>query len=111
MTEPTFDRELFYEALSSGDRNAVIALGVYGAEAIKQSGVAIFMVDALGRVQIMPPQSIQILARPVVIEEDLDKLSEETAITVMSTQGDNEDRIVEYLKNRKAKEATSGTGL
>jgi len=91
------------ETLTSGDHPACLAVGIYAAKSIRLTGAAIFMVDVLGRVRIMPKEAIQILARPRIEDSELDTMSEEVAIDTMVTQGDSEDTIVTYLKGRKGR--------
>ena len=102
------DQELRYEKLVSGDRPSILALGVYGAESIRKSKQAFFVVDVLGRVQILPPSAVQVLAPPKVRESDLDQLSEDQAIAVMTAQEDSEDAIITYLAGRKARGGLRG---
>lgn len=102
------EQELRYERLVSGDRPSILALGVYGAESIKKTRQAVFVVDVLGRVQILPPSAVQILTPAKVKESELDELSEDQAIAVMTAQGDNEDAIIAYLSGRKARGGLRG---
>jgi hypothetical protein len=99
-------RELRYERLVSGDRPSILALGVYGAESIKKTMMAVFMVDALGRIHVMPPGAVQVLSAPRVLAEDLDTMTEEQAISVMTAQGDGDEVILAYLSKRSTREGT-----
>lgn len=101
---PLVEEELTAEKLISGDRPSVYMFGLVGAQALRQSEVAVFMVDVLGRVQVMPPGAIQVLQRPRVSEEDLMSLAEDDAIRVMTAQGDSDEVIMEHLRSRNAVE-------
>ena len=96
------EQQLRFERLTSGDRPSILALGVYGAESLKKTKMAVFMVDVLGRVQILPPSAVQVLAPAKVKESELDSLSEDEAIAVMTAQQDSDDTIIAYLTRRKA---------
>lgn len=100
-------QDLRMELLISGDRPSIYALGIYGAHSLRQAGVAVFMADVLGRVHIMPQGSVQILAKPRVMDEDLNLLAEEDAINAMLAQGDGEEAIIDYLKRRPAAAGSS----
>jgi hypothetical protein len=89
-----------YDRLVSGDRPSILALGVYGAESLKRAKMAVFMVDVLGRVHIMPPHTVEVLVTPKVSRDELNKMSEDDAISVMTRQGDGDDLILDYLKAR-----------
>ena len=103
MTEEV-NQELRVEKLVSGDRPSIYALGIFGAESIKRSQMAIFMVDVLGRVCIMPPDSVQVLRKPRIADVELDLLSEEDAINTMLQQEDDQTAIIKYLKAREVRE-------
>lgn len=96
-------QDLYVDKLASGDRPSIYALGLFGADSLKKAHVAVFMVDILGRVHIMSPDSVQVLQRARVPDEDLDTLSEEEAIHVLLEQGDAEEAIIEYLKGREVR--------
>jgi hypothetical protein len=102
------DQPLLFDKLASGDRPSILALGVSGAESLKKARIAVFMVDALGRVQMMPPSAVQVLTRARVKDEDLDALEEERAIEVMLFQGDEEPTIIAYLKARESRGRSDG---
>ena len=76
------------------------ALGIAGAEALRHGKVAVFMVDVLGRVQVMSANAVEIKDVPRVPDSDLDRIPEEKAIQVMLAQGDSEGTIVLYLQGR-----------
>jgi hypothetical protein len=71
-----------------------------GAHAIRKDRMAVFMVDVLGRVHLMPPSSIQVTHKPRVAEEELDVLTEDEAIQILVQQGDSEEEILNYLARR-----------
>jgi hypothetical protein len=93
-------KPLSVDALAVGDRAAIFALGIAGAEALKQWGLAVFAVDVLGQVQILHPSAIQLLVKPRIKDEELDKMDETNAIQVMLAQSDSEEAIRTYLHNR-----------
>lgn len=97
------ERELLFDKLASGDRPSVLALGLYGAESLRKSGVAVFMVDALGRVQLMPPASVQVVTIPRLTDEELDGYQEDDAVGLMVKQGSSDEEVLEYIKRRKAR--------
>lgn len=97
------EEELTVDKLVSGDQPSVVILGMLGAKAIKEQQIAIFMVDALNRVCIMPASSVKVLRRPRIPDEDLDSMTEQEAIQVMISQGDSEDEIISYLKRRDSR--------
>lgn len=97
------NQELRVESLFSGDRPSIYALGIFGAESLKRAKMAVFMIDVLGRVVIMPPDAVKILRSPRVADVELDGMSEEDAINLMLEQGDEEAVVVGYLKGRKAR--------
>jgi hypothetical protein len=91
------------ERLVSGDQPSIIAAGIYAAASIRQLGMAVLMVDALGRVHTMPADAVRVLAHPRIQDDELDLMDEDTAIEVMLKQEDPEDVILGYLKRRKEK--------
>ena len=102
------DQPLTFDKLASGDRPSILALGISGAESLKRARMAVFMVDVLGRIQLMPPDAVQVVKPPRVKEEELDEMLEERAIDVMLAQEDGDDEIVAYLKGRRGREAARG---
>jgi hypothetical protein len=60
----------------------------------------VFAVDVLGQVQILHPSAIQLLVKPRIKDEELDKMDETNAIQVMLAQSDSEEAIRTYLHNR-----------
>lgn len=100
-TDELIDRELTVDRLVSGDRPSVFFFGMVGAHAIRKDQMAVFMVDVLGRVCLMPPESVRILQQPTLTDEELDSMPEDEAIQLLIKQGDSEDSIVQYLSRRK----------
>src|SRR4051812_25760147 len=82
------DEELEVEKLTSGDRPSILMFGLVGAQAIRSSKMAVFMVDALGRVRIMPTGAVKVLIPPKISDEDLDRLEEDQAIQVKVIEGE-----------------------
>jgi hypothetical protein len=99
---------LTFDKLASGDRPSILALGVSGAESLKKTRIAVFAVDVLGRIQLLPPAAVQLLVPPRVKDDELDAMEEGRAIEVMLAQGDGEDVVITYLKARGAKENARG---
>lgn len=99
---------LLVDRLCSGDRPSVMAAGVTLAHALRKNKIAVFMVDALGQVVLMPPTSIQTTSAPLVTSEDLDALGEDEAIALMAVEGRDENAILEYLSSRSAKGISNG---
>lgn len=95
------EEDLQIEKLVSGDSPSIIALGVHGARALSKNGVVVFMTDVLGRVHLMAAKSVTVVRRPRVSDEDLDKLSEDAAISALLAQGDEEAMVIAYLKRRE----------
>lgn len=93
-TSMTVDR------LVSGDRPSLYFFGMVGAQAISKDQLAVFMVDALGRVCLMPPSAVQVLQRPKIHDDELDLLPENAAIQVLLKQGETEEYIENYLYTR-----------
>jgi hypothetical protein len=99
------EQELTVEKLTTGDKPSLFMFGMVGAQSIRKTKMAVFMVDVLGRVRIMPPEAVQVLIPPRVSNEDLAQLSEEQAIEVKLAEGASEEEIIEYLR-RRASEGT-----
>ena len=94
------EQSLRADKLCSGDRSSIIAAGMAVAHSLKELGVCVMSVDALGRVVVLPAKSVRILAQPTVPDADLDALTEDEAIAVMVKEGRGEDEILTYLKTR-----------
>ena len=94
---------LLADRLCTGDRPSILAAGMTVAQALRKTKVAVFMVDALGQVVLMPPESVQILASPILPDSDLDALGEDEAIALMVSEGRQEDGIMKYLAARHSR--------
>lgn len=97
------NEDLSLEKVSSGDRPSLYALGMAAAQALKQTKKAVFMVDVLGRIRIMPNEAIGECRSPKIEEEELNSMEEHTAVEVLVAQGDTEETILQYLSRRAAK--------
>lgn len=95
------EQPLLLSRLSTGDRPSLYALGIVGTKALQQTGMAVFMVDALGRVVAMPPTSVTVLRRPRISNAELDRMRESEALELLVKQGDSDEQILEYLQVRK----------
>lgn len=100
---PQEDKTLTVDSLVTGDRPSLYFFGMVGANAIRKDEMAVFMVDALGRVCLMPPSSIQVLERPRVSEEELDTFPEAIALQILVRQGDSDPEIEGYLFRRSSR--------
>ena len=94
---------LLIDRLCSGDHPSVMAAGMTLAQALRKGKVAVFMVDALGQVVLMPPASVEIKGSPLVTDQDLDAMPEDEAISMMVSEGREEPAIMAYLSSRSAK--------
>jgi hypothetical protein len=101
-------RDLLFDKLVSGDRPSILALGLYGAESIKQSRMAVFMVDVLGRIRLMPLSSVVVKSSPRIDDAELDSMTEDDALAVLIEQGDHDNVILKYLKGRTEREGGRG---
>jgi hypothetical protein len=99
---------LLVDPLCSGDRPSVLAAGMTLAHALRKGKVAVFMVDALGQVVLMPPESIQVLHNPFVLNADLDALEEDEAIALMVSEGREDSAIMAYLAGRNKRGISNG---
>ena len=102
-------REVLYDQLVSGDRPSILTLGVTGAASIQRARMAVFVVDVLGRVHLLRPEDVKIINPPRVMDRELDGLSEDDAIRLMTMQGDTEDVILAYLQQRNRAEGVGGS--
>lgn len=101
-TAPEYvDREMTVDRLVTGDKPSILFFGMVGAHAIRKDSIAVFMVDVLGRVHLMPTSSIKVLQKPKVSYEDLNGFTEDSAIQILLKQGDSEEEIMQYLARRK----------
>lgn len=92
--------EITVDRLVTGDRPSILYFGMVGAHAIRKDEMAVFMVDALGRVCLMPPEAIHVVTAPRIADTELNSMEEEMAINVLIKQGDNDTQIMEYLTRR-----------
>lgn len=95
--------DLLANKLCSGDRPSVISAGTAVAFSIRSSGKAFFMTDALGRVVLLSLDSVKVLHPPLIKDDELDTLTDDTVISIMSVEGRSEDEIIEYFQRRKTK--------
>ncbi len=94
------EEELTKDRLCSWDRPSVLMAGMAVATALQKVDAAVFMVDVLGRVQLMSPGSIQVLHRPRLRDAELDLYSEEQAIQWMVLEGRKDGEMRDYLAGR-----------
>ena len=92
--------KLTLDKLKVKDVPSIHALGLAGAEALKAYGMAVFMPDVLGQIHVVTPSFVTVNESPRVPDSDLDEIGEDSAIQVMTAQGDKEDTIVNYLRGR-----------
>lgn len=97
---PEKEKKLSWEELTTGESTAIYTAGIAVSQALKKTRVVVIAVDALGRVKLMPPNAVRVLSPPRVDEDDLDALSENEAVAVLTRQGDSDEKIIEYLKAR-----------
>ena len=96
------------DRLCSGDRPSVMAAGMTVAQSLRKDKIAVFMVDVLGQVVLMPPNSVEIKGKPLLSEQDLDAVPEDESIALMVTEGRDEGAIMAYLSSRSAKGLNRG---
>jgi hypothetical protein len=94
------EEDLLLDKLAAGDRPAVYAAGLVCARSLRETGIAVFMPDVLGRVHLLPMEVLEIKQRPRIGDGELHKMPEDLALQVLVKQGESEDHIVEYLKRR-----------
>ena len=97
------EEELTVERLTTGDRPSLYMLGMVGAQSIRKTQMAVFMVDVFGRVRIMPTESVKVLIKPKIGDPELDVLSEDEAIQVKVAEGESEEEILGYLRRRHSR--------
>jgi hypothetical protein len=102
MSAEEGSEELLLDKLASGDRPALYATGMVAAQALKTAGVAVFMLDVLGRVHLMPAQFVEVKRRPKLSDDELNLFTEDEALTLLLKQGEEEDAIVKYMQRRPA---------
>ena len=98
------EEELSFDKVCSGDKPSLYALGLAVSAMLRGAKHAVVMVDALGRVVLMPEDSISVLRTPRLSDEELHAYPQEAALQLLILQGDTEDQIVEYLGRRKEAE-------
>lgn len=98
---PTKDEELTADRLMSGDRPSIFIAGMAVAQAMRKSKTVVLMMNVLGKVVLMPPEAIKVLAQPRVSDAELNDLGEDEALQVMLQEGRPENEMVEYLKRRE----------
>lgn len=96
------EEDLVLDKLASGDRPSLYATGMVAAQALKDGGIAVFMLDVLGRVHLVPAQFIEVKRTPKLREEELNELEEDDALALLVKQGETEDAILSYMKRRVA---------
>lgn len=94
------EEDLVLDKLASGDRPSIYAAGFVVARSLRETGVAVFMTDVLGRVHLLPEDVIEVKRRPKVAEADLHAMPEEDALRILVLQNESEETIMEYLKRR-----------
>jgi hypothetical protein len=97
------EETLVVDKLTSGDQPSILMFGLVGAQSIRKTNMAVFMVDALGRVRIMPPSAVKVLIPPLIDDSELDALDEDEAIQIKVTEGQSSEEILEYLKKRNSR--------
>ncbi len=105
MSQELNDEELTTAKLESGDRPSLYALGLAVSAVLRSSTTAVVMVDALGRVRLMPSSSVQVLATPRLTDEELHAYPEDTALQLLLLQGDDEEQMIDYMARRKEAES------
>lgn len=97
-------QDLRLDLIAAGDRPSIAILGLLTSRLLKDHKLAVLAVDALGRVQVLPPSGVKILTPPKVSYEDLDKMPEPDAIRVLIAELAPEGEIKSYLFHREEKE-------
>ena len=99
---PEDSEDLVIDKLASGDRPSLYAAGMVAAQALKASGVAVLMLDVLGRVHLMPAQFVEVKRKPKLSDAELAMFSEDEALSLLLKQEEDEDVIVQYMQRRSA---------
>jgi acetyl esterase/lipase len=94
------DAPLDLDRLVSGDRPSLYVAGMAAAQSLRESGIAVFMVDVLGRVHLLPASFIKVQKKPRLEDEELHRRPEEEALRLLMAQGDDESTIIAYLARR-----------
>jgi hypothetical protein len=105
---PEQEEDLVLDKLVSGDRPSLYATGMVGAQSLKEAGIAVFMLDVLGRVHLVPPQFVEVKRRPRLRDEELHALDENDAMELLLKQEDSEDSILAYMARRAAAHSEKG---
>lgn len=109
--KPDPSSPIYLEVAVAGDLPSLIALGTAVAGSLSESGYAALGVDRLGTVHLLRPSAVQVNHPPWVVDADLDKLPEEMAIELMTAEGRDESKIVDYLKRRDARTLDADSSL
>jgi hypothetical protein len=80
-------------------------MGMVVARALEKHGQACILSDVLGRIVVLPKESVSLLAKPLLKDEDLDTFDEDEAIALMVQEGREEKSILSYLSNRANRKA------
>lgn len=104
MESQEIERTITKDTLASGDRSSLFYFAMTGSFAIQKDDMVVFMVDALGRVVLMPPSAVQVLSKPRILDDELNTFTEEQAISIMLKQGDSEETIIAHLQQRPVQE-------
>jgi hypothetical protein len=99
---PEQEEDLILDRLVSGDRPSLYAAGMVAAQALKEAGTAVFMLDVLGRVHLIPAQFVEVTRRPRLKDDELNEFAEDEAMALLIKQQDSEDSIVAYMSRRAA---------
>ena len=102
------EEDLVLDKLVSGDRPSLYAAGMVAAQALKDSGTAVFMLDVLGRVHLVPAQLVEVKRRPKLSDDELNSLDENEALGLLVKQGEDEDSIIAYVRRRAAAQSEKG---
>lgn len=94
--------DLIIDKLASCDRPSLYAAGMVAAQALKTSGIAVLMLDVLGRVHLMPAEFVDIKRKPKLSDAELNMFSEDEAISLLIKQEEEEDAIIQYMQRRSA---------
>jgi hypothetical protein len=102
------EEDLSLDKLASGDRPSIYAVGITAAAALKANGVAVLMLDVLGRVHLVPAAAITTNFKPRLSDEELSSFDESEAIELLTKQGTSETEIIDYLRRRDLKGGFGG---
>ena len=105
---PEQEEDLVLDKLVSGDRPSLYAAGMVAAQSLKEVGIAVFMLDVLGRVHLVPPQFVEVARKPRLKDDELHELAEDEAMALLIKQQDSEDSILAYMARRAAAHSEKG---